>query len=289
MPQSQKYYWLKLKNDFFDDDAISWIEEQEHGAEYVLFYLKLCLKSLKTDGILIRNVGAMLVPYDAKRLAEITRTKFDTVVVAMDLLKKIGLIEILENGELFINQVRSLTGSETTKAELMRKSRERKKLKSPENACVTDDGNIVTGELPAESKNVDTEIRDKRLEIRDRDIKSPTETMNVSYQEIADMYHAICTSYPKLRGLSDRRKKAIKARARVHPPEDFRQMFEKAEASSFLKGSNHRDWSANFDWLMKDGNFEKVMEGRYDDKQQNGGSENGGYEGVPTALYDGTI
>ena len=113
--------------------------------------------------------------------------------------------------------------------------------------------------------------------------------MNVSYQEIADMYHAICTSYPKLRGLSDRRKKAIKARARVHPPEDFRQMFEKAEASSFLKGSNNRDWSADFDWLMKDGNFEKVMEGRYDDKPQQGGSENGGNEGVPTALYDGTI
>ena len=52
-------------------------------------------------------------------------------------------------------------------------------------------------------------------------------------------------------------------------------MFEKAEASSFLKGSNHRDWSADFDWLMKDGNFEKVMEGRYDDKPQQGGSENG--------------
>lgn len=97
MAQSQKYYWLKLKNDFFDDDAISWMEEQEHGAEYVLFYLKLCLKSLKTDGILIRNVGDLLIPYDTKKLAEITRTKFDTVVVAMEILKKIGLIEILEN------------------------------------------------------------------------------------------------------------------------------------------------------------------------------------------------
>lgn len=288
MAQSQKYYWLKLKNDFFDDDAISWMEEQEHGAEYVLFYLKLCLKSLKTDGILIRNVGDLFIPYDTKRLAEITRTKFDTVVVAMELLKKIGLIEILENGELYLKQVQSLTGSETTKAELMRKSRERKKLKSTEIACVTDAGNNVTAELSADGKNVDTEIRDKRLEFRDRDRKTPTESMNVSYQEIAAMYHDICKSYPKLRGMSERRKKAIKARMRTHSPEDFRQVFEKAEASSFLKGSNSHDWSADFDWMMRDGNFDKIMEGKYDDKQR--GSDCDGTAGsIPAACYDGTI
>ncbi|CDE12125.1 phage replisome organizer N-terminal domain-containing protein [Ruminococcus sp. CAG:330] len=289
--QSQKYYWLKLKNDFFDDDAISWMEEQEHGAEYVLFYLKLCLKSLKTDGILIRNVGDLLIPYDTKKLAEITRTKFDTVVVAMEILKKIGLIEILENGELYLKQVQSLTGSETTKAELMRKSRERKRLESTETACISDGGNNVTTELPTDGKNVDTEIeieiRD-RDRVRDRNKKTPTESKNVSYQEIADMYHDICTSYPRLRGMSDRRKKAIKARMRTHSLEDFRQLFEKAEASSFLKGSNNRDWSADFDWMMRDGNFDKIMEGKYDDKPE-GGEHNGTDSSIPAACYDGTI
>ena len=85
---AKKYYWLKLKEDFFDDDAISWLEEQPKGKEYALFYLKLCLKSLKTDGILIRTVGTMLVPYDMKKLSEITKTEFDTVVVAMELMEK---------------------------------------------------------------------------------------------------------------------------------------------------------------------------------------------------------
>ena len=54
-----KFYWLQLKDDFFDDEAIDWLEEQENGEKYVLFYLKLCLKSLKYGGILIRQAGTM--------------------------------------------------------------------------------------------------------------------------------------------------------------------------------------------------------------------------------------
>ena len=108
-----KFYWLQLKEDFFEDDAIQWLEEQEKGKEYSLFYLKLCLKSLKTNGILIRNVGDLLVPYDAKKLAEITKTDFDTVVVAMQLLEKIGLIKTLENGEIYLEQLEQMIGSQS--------------------------------------------------------------------------------------------------------------------------------------------------------------------------------
>ena len=96
MSDNKKYYWLKLKEDFFDDDTISWIEEQENGKEYCLFYLKLCLKSLKTNGILVRNVGQMLIPYDAKKLGEITNTPADTVMVAMKVFENVGLVQILE-------------------------------------------------------------------------------------------------------------------------------------------------------------------------------------------------
>lgn len=109
-----KFYWLQLKEDFFDDDAISWLEEQQpKGKEYALFYLKLCLKSLKTNGILIRNVGNFLIPYDNKKLAELTKTDFDTVTIAMELLKKIGLIQLLDNGEIYIKQLESLIGSKS--------------------------------------------------------------------------------------------------------------------------------------------------------------------------------
>lgn len=107
-----KFYWLQLKEDFFEDDAIEWLEEQKpNGRDYAYFYLKLCLKSLKSNGILIREVGNILIPYDNKKLAEITKMDFDTVTVAMELLKKIGLIEILENGEIYMKQLENLIGS----------------------------------------------------------------------------------------------------------------------------------------------------------------------------------
>ena len=106
-----KFYWLQLKEDFFENDAIEWLEEQKpNGRDYAYFYLKLCLKSLKTNGILIRNLGNILIPYDNKKLAELTRMDFDTVCVAMELLIKIGLIQILENGEIYITQLENLIG-----------------------------------------------------------------------------------------------------------------------------------------------------------------------------------
>ena len=112
-----KFYWLQLKEDFFEDDAINWLEEQQpNGRDYAYFYLKLCLKSLKTNGVLIRQVGNVLIPYDNKKLAELTRMDFDTVTVAMELLKQIGLVEILEGGEIYINQLENLIGSQSVGA-----------------------------------------------------------------------------------------------------------------------------------------------------------------------------
>lgn len=112
-----KFYWLQLKEDFFENDAIEWLEEQKpNGRDYAYFYLKLCLKSLKTNGILIRKVGNILIPYDNQKLAELTRIDFDTVTVAMELLKKIGLITILESGEIYVNQLENLIGSKSVGA-----------------------------------------------------------------------------------------------------------------------------------------------------------------------------
>ena len=109
-----KFYWLQLKEDFFENDAIEWLEEQKpNGRDYAYFYLKLCLKSLKSNGVLIRKVGNILIPYDNKKLAELTKIDFDTVTVAMELLKQIGLVEILENGEIYINQLENLIGSKS--------------------------------------------------------------------------------------------------------------------------------------------------------------------------------
>lgn len=108
-----KFYWLQLKEDFFDEDALEWIEEQTDGEKYVLFYLKLCLKSLKTNGLLMRKVGEMLIPYTPEKLAELTKTPKDTVIIAMGLLKKIGLVKILSNGEIYLSQIDQMIGSKS--------------------------------------------------------------------------------------------------------------------------------------------------------------------------------
>lgn len=95
------------------------------------------------------------------------------------------------------------------------------------------------------------------------------------YEEIRDLYNEICTSFPKVRSLSEARKKAIKARmANGYTVDSFRELFQRAEASSFLKGKNDRNWQATFDWLIKDSNMAKVIDGNYADK---GGGSYGPY------------
>ena len=153
-----KFSWLMLNEDFFDDDAIQWLEEQPNGKEYSLFYLKLCLKSLKTNGILIRQVGQMLVPYDASKLAELTRIDVDTVVVAMELLQKIGLVEILENGEIYLSQIQNMIGSKSIGAF---KKQQQRMLKNEEKTTSGQEAD----KCPPEIRNKNKEIRNKNIDI----------------------------------------------------------------------------------------------------------------------------
>ena len=84
--------------------------------------------------------------------------------------------------------------------------------------------------------------------------------------EVVDLYHSICISYPRVRSLSESRKKAIKARLNTYSLEDFKTVFENAEASSFMKGNNNRKWCAGFDWMMKEESFVKTLEDYYADR-----------------------
>lgn len=107
--------------------------------------------------------------------------------------------------------------------------------------------------------------------------KVSIDKVSIDYQLIADMYNDTCVSYPRLTKLSDRRKKAIKARFNQgYSIQDFKRLFEMAEGSSFLKGGNNRNWSASFDWLITDANMIKVLDGNYQDRQkEKGGVEDG--------------
>ena len=80
------------------------------------------------------------------------------------------------------------------------------------------------------------------------------------------LYNDNCPSLPTVKSLSDARKKAIRARLNTYTIGDFETLFKKAEASGFLKGKNNRNWTATFDWLIKDANMAKVLDGNYDNK-----------------------
>lgn len=188
--QNKRYYWLKLKNDFFEGDEINWLEEQENGAVYILFYLKLCLWSLRSDGVLMRRVGKMEIPYDTKKLAEITGTPLPAAETAMALLTSAGLVEVQENGALFMPQMEDMTGSETERAAIMRKYRTPKtekenhsedsdreiEVQSSNHNVITmlpePNHNVITS-LPETDHIVDTEI-EKELEL-ESELESETE------------------------------------------------------------------------------------------------------------------
>jgi predicted phage replisome organizer len=262
----RRFYWLQLKEDYFDDDAIAWLEEQPNGKEYSLFYLKLCLKSLKTNGIMIRRVGEMLIPYDHKKLAEITNTCPDTVLVAMQLLTKIGLVKTLDNGELYLSQIENLIGSQSVGA--FKKQQQRQRQQAIQTAPPPALPEITTDGQGADNCPPDIEIEiEKEIDI---EIEIDKERKRLDYQEIIKAYNDICISLPAVNKLSDSRKKAIKARINSgYTVEDLKKCFEKAENSSFLKGKNSRNWHADFDWLLKDANIAKVLDGKYDDYNSN--------------------
>ena len=98
----------------------------------------------------------------------------------------------------------------------------------------------------------------------------------IPYEEIKEMYHEICESYPKMIKLSDARKKLIKARYEEYDRDidKFRELFTKAETSNFLKGNNDKGWKASFDWLLNTNNMIKVLENKYENKYENNFANN---------------
>ena len=144
----ERYYWMKLKEKFFDEPAIDWLEEQENGYLYSSIYLKLCLKTLNSNGVLARPVGDMIVPYEPSKLAIMAKTTEENILNALELFQMSGLVEVLDTGEYYLMGVEKMVGSETEKAQQMREWRKKKKL----------DHNV--------DHNVTQENRDKILDIR---------------------------------------------------------------------------------------------------------------------------
>lgn len=116
---------------------------------------------------------------------------------------------------------------------------------------------VAKSRLAEEDKEEDKEV-DKEREV---------DKKKIDYDGIKDAYNSLCPSLPAVKSLSDARRKAIKARLNSYTVDDLNEAFMKAEASDFLKGKNGRNWRANFDWILKDANIAKILDGLYDNRQ----------------------
>ena len=121
----KKYYWLKLKRDFFKRHDIRIIEEMPNGKEYLLFYLKLLVESIDHEGALRFSDT---IPYNEQMLSVITNTNVDIVRSALKLLDSLRLVEIKDDQTIYMEEVQRMIGSESWSADRVRKYREKQKL-----------------------------------------------------------------------------------------------------------------------------------------------------------------
>lgn len=121
MADNKKYYWIKLKTDFFDQDTIDFLMGQENGAEYVVIYQMLMLKTAQQGGYLGTEMAEVMVPYDIKKIVRDTKYfDYDTVTIALELFKKLGLVYEESNHILKLAGAEQLVGSESKWAEKKR-------------------------------------------------------------------------------------------------------------------------------------------------------------------------
>lgn len=159
MSDNKKYYYLRLKDNFFDSDELKILESMKDGYLYSNILLKLYLRSLKNDGKLVVNDR---IPYNAEMLASVTGHQVGTIKQALSMFKELGLIEILENGAIYMLDIQNFIGKGSTEADRQRLydrriSEERKQKKLTQSRNLEEILEKSTPEIEIELEK-DTEI-----------------------------------------------------------------------------------------------------------------------------------
>ena len=173
MADNKKYYYLRLKESFFDSDELKLLEGMPDGYLYSNILLKLYLRSLKSDGKLMLNDR---IPYSPEMLASITGHQVGTVKQALHMFIELGLIEVLDNGAIYMADIQRFIGRGSTEADRIREYRKRinddknKLLNSPEkkrNNCSVQNPYICTPEIEIEIEK-ELEIDNKNCRLSDK-------------------------------------------------------------------------------------------------------------------------
>lgn len=155
-----RFYWLKLKRDFFKRHDVRIVEEMPNGKDYILFYLKLLCESVDHEGCLRFSES---IPYNAEMLATITNTNVDIVQAAVKVFSDLNMMEVFDDGTLFMTEVNAMIGSavDSPGANRVRRFRENQKeqaLLPTVTKCNADVTGCVTENNESKSKSIEKEL-----------------------------------------------------------------------------------------------------------------------------------
>lgn len=161
MSDNRKYYYLKLKENFYNSETMVILESMQDGLLYSNLLLKMYLMSLKSGGILMLNDH---LPHTPQTIATFTRHQVGTVERALKVFLEFGLVEILTDGAYYMADIQLLIGQSSTEGE--RKKKERMRLKRQK---LLPSGGVDICPPYSQGDICPPEIRDKRLDIRDKE------------------------------------------------------------------------------------------------------------------------
>ncbi len=200
MATGKRYYWIKLRETFMSSDVVDFLMSQADGANYVVLYQMLCLKTINTAGRLARTIGEIVIPYDVNKIQRDCKWfTADTIRVALELYKKFGLVYEDVDGTLVMTGHNEMVGSETNWA--MQKRHQMVTKAQKQLNSTASGGNKVESKVENFHPDIrDKEIRDK--EIRDREIENksnnnitsgePTEVGTPQQQEKPPIFTLPC-------------------------------------------------------------------------------------------------
>mgnify|MGYP004525150849 CR=1 FL=1 len=117
MSDSKKYYYLKVKDNFYESEEMIILQNMPDGYLYSDILMKLYLRSLKNNGkLMFKDV----IPYTPSALAQVVRHQVGTVEKALKIFQDLGLIEVLDNGAIYMLDIQNFIGKSSTEADRKR-------------------------------------------------------------------------------------------------------------------------------------------------------------------------
>ena len=259
---AKKYYWLKLKDNFFNQKEVKKLRRIAGGDTYTIIYLKMQLLSIKKDGI-IEFEGT------EKDLAEQLSYEIDedlnNIQVTLSFLKVNNLIEEISENNFLLTKVPDCIGKEGASAERVRRHRERKALleKEKEQKMLQCNGEVTNSNNTVIKSNTEIE-KEKEIEIEIE--KDNNISKDIFINKVVSEWNSIGVSPIKL--IRGTRQKMLNARIKEYSEEGVLQAINNIKHSDFLKGQNKNSWVITIDWFLKPNNFMKVYEDNYNSKKK---------------------